>query len=816
MIDNFTKHQKIIDDLSGQVNSKDFEAKFSAKSSHIPKTERFLLKMEIKRLATPCGRLVDLRGLVDGECRSYEHEDRVHYLDDVAIHVFEEGVANYGGYTLGVYEAVTNTENNFRVIYQKEKAGLNATPEKKAKEDKVFEKAQYPAQLFKFGEYYNRKEERMNFSIPVLIHYQGDKFEANSSDLSVNGCKFRVAATAKMQLGQVISIRFLGLEEEFAFGSSGAFEYEVKNIQLVDNIQLVGTHRVYKDNSSKDGFQQFLTGFIQGNKRRYKINLDNSISAILTRNIEQYVLPKSNELPVFVSGKESQVIPKYALTCINNHHIVEYWQDENKQSTLHFLLTPKRVQRLTKLSALGKSLIVYSFIHKSQGKFYFYSADDEQFKDDPSFMAEFLSFAANKSDFAVNLLSVATMNKDRANSFYTLSESITVKNQYLNLPVSDENLQKIDELSQLIVISDITHESLIENYKVLASGKIEATKIKVFGHKRGGELSPVEYIGINYQNHRQESRFKFKTAVDVLVNNSLLAAESLDFSASGLKLEFKEEVPLNKGDVVHLSFPDLQKITSSFDLKALPYLIVRVNEKKTIINLRVYIDKHMHIGKSFFKALIEKNKNKLTPDEYASMVQGLVKPLRNIYSSANNIPSIIIQTSGSRYKVEAICCGQEQGKIMPLMRQLSDKVGHYNLSPILSNLNLTNALMVKLKKMQSTDAPLTHILYVAINPDAQRVEDKVITKDSSELASLEMQSFFIRNALKKGVFLCLQLKMSRSNVPDMDYLNPELNYISSYAIHRGKQIEQEIWSVAGVAQVFDMTQEAMLRVKLAV
>jgi len=53
--------------------------------------------------------------------------------------------------------------------------------------------------------------------------------------------------------------------------------------------------------------------------------------------------------------------------------------------------------------------------------------------------------------------------------------------------------------------------------------------------------------------------------------------------------------------------------------------------------------------------------------------------------------------------------------------------------------------------------------------------------------------------------------LSRTDEPDLEYLTPELNYISSYAIHRGKQIEQDIWSVSGVVQLFDITQEALIR-----
>ena len=45
----------------------------------------------------------------------------------------------------------------------------------------------------------------------------------------------------------------------------------------------------------------------------------------------------------------------------------------------------------------------------------------------------------------------------------------------------------------------------------------------------------------------------------------------------------------------------------------------------------------------------------------------------------------------------------------------------------------------------------------------------------------------------------------------MEYLAPELGYIGSYAIHRGKQLEQDIYSVAGLVQLVDNTQETLFR-----
>jgi len=77
------------------------------------------------------------------------------------------------------------------------------------------------------------------------------------------------------------------------------------------------------------------------------------------------------------------------------------------------------------------------------------------------------------------------------------------------------------------------------------------------------------------------------------------------------------------------------------------------------------------------------------------------------------------------------------------------------------------------------------------------------------LNTAELRAYFIKQALEKGSFFCLQLNISRTNEPDLEYLNTELSYISSYAIHRSKQIEQEIMSVVAAIQYVDITHEVL-------
>ena len=810
---DFSKYQQIIDDFSGQVLNKDFEAAFSVAAEHLPKNECFLLKMELKRLAAPCSRLIDLRGHVTGECKQFEYDGKIHFLDDVAIKAFNKALARYKSYTFGVYEAAMSTDNNFRIIYEKGKDLPDSAT--KVSGVKAIEKTQYPAKFHTFGPYHQRCEERMNFASPVQVIVDNKRvLECTSSDLSIHGCKLKIKGLTSIQVGQHVILRFLALEEEFPFESDGGFVYEIKNLSVNDEIQLVGVERVISQDVMPDILMKYLKRFIQNNKRRYKVNLDNTIAALTSRSIEQYVLPKSNELPIFIEQKNNTLIPRYVLTCYNNQSVYQYWQDEKSASTLIFLTTAERITRLQKVAASGKKLLVFSFIHKREDKYYFYSADELELAEDEEFKQHFLGFAASKTNFAITQLSLINVVLDRAESPLSLPQSLLQKSDEVSSSIPENVKSIFAHIPFIVVASDVSRDDIIETYQSFSYNNINVNKLKEYGHKRLSKPYRITEMGIHYNNKRKEPRFKYTSAIHLEVEQVIRKGISHDFSVSGLKVELDKNIILAKGDVVHVSFPELQKMSSNFNLKKLSYEVVGVNSAQATVNLRASKDKHQHMGRKFFKALIDKNFDKLIPNEDPMAIPELVNACRNIYSSSSMVPSLIIQTSGSRYKIESIASGQNSDKLTALMSKLSDSQHEVNLYPVIGRGDILVKLTANLKKMLRTDVAQTEILYIAIDDSIEDINKAVTTKMLSELTSLEEKHNFIKTALKKGEFFCVMAKISRAPAPDMEYLNAELTYVGTNAIHRGKLIEQEIWSVAGIAQIFDITQEAIFNYQL--
>lgn len=214
MNQDLEEYHDIIEELKPMINEPEFNQVLSQVASSVSKQKRFLLKMELMRLARPCIRLIDLRGLVDGKCRIYEHQGKQHSLDDIAIETFERQVRIFGEYTIGVYEAVTNTTNNFRVRHKKEQ---QAAKKKELRPTLAMSKTEnFQAPLIKFGNFAQRGEERMNFSVNIEMFTEMRKsVQATTIDVSVKGLKVKASKEHLFKPDDRLTIQFRGLEKEY-------------------------------------------------------------------------------------------------------------------------------------------------------------------------------------------------------------------------------------------------------------------------------------------------------------------------------------------------------------------------------------------------------------------------------------------------------------------------------------------------------------------------------------------------------------------------------------------------------------------------
>ncbi|KZN52060.1 PilZ domain-containing protein [Pseudoalteromonas luteoviolacea] len=804
--DKLELHQDLINDLKGDLGDPNFDFIFKQKTSHLSKPDQFLLKMEMTRLSQPVARFIDLRGQVSGDVKPYEHDGKQHFMDDLAISVFEREVAQHGGYTMAVYEAVMHTDNNYKVMQK------NAQEQEDVKPEVVYE---HEAQLIRFASYESRIEERMNYSIKITVELKsGTTIPASTSDISLSGAKIKLGKNYHVQAKNVITLRLVGLEQDFELGLKEGIQYEVVAVEESNaDYNYVRLKRTFVENNS--GFDEFLESFIHGNKRRYKINLDNTMDAVVCKGYEQYYLPRVSSLFVFFSRINNMLLPSMTLTNENNAFINYYFEDERKTSCLYSVFNNKRLQKMLLQSAPVKEAYCYTFTHSNSGKIYFYSAFDWELDQQPELKNLFLGFGSEKESWRVFKIQLMPSHHEDAFIPLSLPKSAGKNVEKLNKRPPPRAQGMIQPVHHLMLITEITTAEHKSHCNKLSYPQESINRLKEFGHGKSKNPPHLEKVALEYVNLRSHKRFLYRTGVTLHISDTLsVSGNTRDFSVMGLQIEVEQVVDVTKGDLVTLDLPDLQKITKQHVLSGLRYEIMAVSKSKTIINLKVkQVAGVTHTAMEFFTALIENNKDKLQPSEEAPKIPGLSTALRNMVTKSICQLPLYLHKKSSHMEIGAVGHGLYPS---PLHNILLPHLAHHNGQELLfpdklfpSNY-VADPLSELLREKSRQDKPLRFTLFIhfdekQINEPNHGVKSQCIPFGEP----IEQLFLFAKKALKNGMLFICHLYVSKTGRPDMDHLANELRYVSHYALHKAKGLEEALWSVNGVCDVVDVTDVMM-------
>ncbi|MBH0057083.1 PilZ domain-containing protein [Pseudoalteromonas sp. SWXJZ94C] len=802
--DIMLKHEDLVNELKQYLGNAKFDLIFKSKTAGLTKPEQFLMKMEMSRLSQPVARFVDLRGLVTGQVKPHEHNGKQHFMDDTAIEVFEKALQQHGEYTLAVYEAVMSTENNHRVL-QKQAAEQAEIQEL---DDSL------STSVIKFASYESRREERMNYSIKVTIGYNDKKnLAASTSDISLSGCKVKLATRYVVKKGQLIAMRLVGLEQDFELGLKNGIQYEVV---AVENISREFNHirlkRTYIEKN--EAFDGFLESFIHGNKRRYKVNLDNTLDAVVSKGYEQYYIPRVTSLYVFLSKNNEQYYPSLSLTTENNIFIQRYFTDERKIPCLYNVLNHQRVSQLLTQPTAVKEDYLYTFTHVSSGKIYYYSATRSELNSNTELSNLFLGFGSQKESWQCFKIQIMPSHPDDSYIPLSLPNSAGTNIEKLNKPPSPRVEGLIKDVKYVVVLTSIGNNIEQQQYKKLTYDKSTVNQLKHFGHAKHKTPPYLDIVALEYVNLRSHKRYLYKTVVEVSINDVIIKGYTRDFSVMGLQIECEQPVTFKKGDVVLLSFPELQKITKKHKLSELKYETMAVSKSFTTINLKANrIADLPHSGVSFFTQLIESNKDKLKISEESPKVEGLSTALRNMVTKSVCQFPLYLHKEAAHFATGAIGFGLYASPLHVILQNFGLLNNKTDLSSILTKDQIVNVITPGIKDRSRQDPPLAFTLAINFNPRKSKIEDAitsqcVLGEDYSEF--LEQ----INKGVKSELIFIMRLYISRTGRPDTDYLSNELNYVSQYALHKAKDLEDALWSVAGVGDVVDITEEALSHLQL--
>lgn len=805
--DKLQQYQGLIDDLKSQLGDPNFDRIFQQTTAELSKPDQFLLKMEMSRLSQPIARFIDLRGQVSGEVKPYIYEGKQHFMDDLAISVFEQEIARHGQYTLAVYEAVMHTENNFRVLSKKAQERRDDLPDSPANA------LASQAKLIRFASYESRCEERMNYSIKISVELgRNNVVSANTSDISLSGAKIKLSPRVQINEGQIIGIRLVGLEQDFELGLKGGVQYEVVAIEPVNHeYQHIRLKRTFIENNT--GFDEFLESFIHGNKRRYKINLDNTLDAVVCKGYEQYYLPRVSSLFVFFSKVNNKhVLPSMVLTNENNAFIHRYFEDERKLSCLYSIFPARRLEYLNAQHSAVKETILYTFTHSNAGKIYYYSAFEHELLESLELRSLFFGFGSNKQSWRVFKVQLMPSHHEDAFIPLSLPDSAGKTLEKLNKKPSPRVQGLIQDVQHIMLLTDITDTRRTAVYQAHDYDPSHVNLLKRFGHGKSATPPPLEVVQLEYVNLRAHKRYLYKTGVVLHTDGGHnFKGHTRDLSVMGLQVELEQACALKKEDIIQLDLPDLQKITKQHDLHNLRYEVMAVSKSKTIINLKASkVADLPHVGIEFFKQLIEMNKSKLHACEESPKIPGLSTALRNMATKTVCQFPLYLHKEAAHFNVGAVGLGLYPTALHQLiMSYQKGTLDRFDIAPLFPEGFITNELSEALRHRTRQDKPLNYTVFVRFDASKEDINSAIKSQCVGPDDSLNSLFLFLKKALKKEILFVFQLQVSKTGRPDTDYLANELKYVSHYALHKAKDLEEALWSVTGVGDLIDITEEVL-------
>ena len=145
----------LLDQLQPLFLDPDFDSLFNKLTEGESNSARFLLKMELNRLWSPCIRILDMRSK-GYPCQIVPHGAIIHYLGEHDLKVFQEALQRYSQrYTTGVYEAViASAKPNYNQVDDARRASQSN---------------RLQLRTLTFGSYHQGREERIHFSSNILL-----------------------------------------------------------------------------------------------------------------------------------------------------------------------------------------------------------------------------------------------------------------------------------------------------------------------------------------------------------------------------------------------------------------------------------------------------------------------------------------------------------------------------------------------------------------------------------------------------------------------------------------------------------------------
>ena len=697
---------------------------------------RFQLQAEVRRLTSPSLRVLDLRSLFAEQCELIRHQGLEHYLPNALTRRFTVLLNDFNGnYTRGVYEAIIS-----------ELAALRKLPTQ-------FNTLSW--HLPALGQ--QRKEERLRFVTPVLLHLEDhEPIQGNSLDISGSGLLVQLSATTPLPEQIKISLPELAKLPDLACLAEPTL-YRVRP-------SASGPHRLAMQRLSDDAqWQQALSTFIERNRPYYRLDADDLASTVKFQSWGQALLETSAMLSLFFD-KQGEL--KNLFTNRFSRQVLQHWQQDSPGDTLVTLLSPARVLQLSEQNE--NSSLLYSFCYQGGEQEVYFVAHHQQLIAQQSYAA-FIEHGLK----AGNLV-----------CYHLTWHPIRYPDQLAEV-LDNEGARQLEPLAWQMWLTPLPITPPVA--PAHSSLKQLAPFIQPLRRQTITAI-PVE----RQASKRKETRFKFRSALSISLGNKVMTGHSEDISLRGIKVRLDSPVSLTTPCQVMVHLTELHQRSRQWQLKNLPYRVINQSEGGKVVHLRLIGREEQHGGFRFLNALFEQNQDKLRARPQSQHTPQWLIWLHRQTLKHPSAPTFLLGRNESSFYVQgAIACLNQPD----LMRFLSNPYHQAHFSRLVSRQLLQSVF----SQLQRPDG--RQFYYLEIWTAVSRDQQPCLLVDPEP----QKQAFFLDKRHHSELRVSLMV-FNRLQQRQLDFLLPEWEELTQVSLYKRQQLEQLMAELAILSQIFDITE----------
>ncbi len=787
----------IIMELRHGFNNPSLESEIQHLAANLTVSNRFLIKMEIMNLSRDVHRVIDLRTFFKDNCEKFIYKGITHFLDEISKNELINELNRYAGnYTLGVY----------KYIMQKAKARYKANPHAlfniPPKTEKIY--------LTKF---FQRKDERLYFTKKVSIFYNSPEkmtknafnnfaIEGITTDISSTGLSIKIPKEKIRRTDGLIHVWMHGIEAEFKFSDRVIITYEIKNtFEKNNHIYFSLDYHCKQFSNVKDEFMAFSKSYLEAQKKRNNLPVENTVNAIKVKASEQFIIARLKSLPVFLIEQNGVWLPGAQFKTANNTNIGLFANiNDNKDFLRSLCVLPSIQSRISSGERFYDYLFLMPVKDKSNKTYYVALPHKGLIGND--FLKKIARSAHQKNNLKLYRIDGNTTSPEEqchvpSSLPSSAGEAFETMNQQ---PIERaKSLSKV--LKRMIVLSDfsdsIDYLNLLNDTSDKQENDVNLSKYIL--------KKPVKAIDIydavaETNDFRTEDRFLCN--MNVLIQkktdktSEFVSCTTLNISTKGLKIKLAKIMDLKVGDKILV---DLHELPGNGD-KGVRYQPYYIAGKDSDLEYRLCIEGKTadHEGRKMIREYIHKNINSIKPMGYENEIYGFSRVLRNIFANNIHLPHGITARHGSSRYIKNIAISENSH--IPIIKN--------NSTDDILNLMETDAFrsaIINKIELINKENPYEILYFIVMSRTRSNGENYFFIKQITESQKDSELMPLMQNLRCIGDPRLLRINSTKKSRIFNKYFRDEMSYLERFAVTKIKDIESGLKNTMGVFEMSDVT-----------